>query len=100
MALDDLSGSETDVLDGIRDYTLEELIEVYNEEIVRRAVGYMQSLEEADEEYRKSGSADEFKDKWSEAFGVEPSEQVDDAATEWAGKMEEEGLGIGGESNE
>lgn len=90
MSLDNLSDSETDVLDGIRDSTIQELVDEYNEEIVRRGVEYMASLERADKNFRDV--TEEDMEKGYEKAGVDGD--TSDASAKWAEEAGSEGIGI------
>jgi len=72
------------------DVSVGELREKFGEEAVRRGIGYMSSLSEADSNYRDADK-DDMKDGYSKA-GVEGD--VDGVAEKWAAEMESNGLGL------
>lgn len=101
MSLDELVPDEqaehlTEMSD---DTTIQDLINIYGKEAVRRGLSYMASLEQADQEFRESASeSDEYGKRFTEAQTdgeVEVDEKtVDKVNEDWQDAMEGDGLGL------
>lgn len=80
------------------DVTVRDLISMYGEEAVRRGLSYMESLAEAEEEFKQSvEESDEYAERVIE--GVTDPENIDPEKREeinsrWAEGMQEGGLGL------
>lgn len=89
-----MSGNEHEVLD----ITIRELIDIHGEEAVRRGLSYMESLSEAEQNFKEaagesSGYAEET------AKGVNMEDEMDPETREeinnrWAEGMKDGGLGL------
>lgn len=76
--------------------TVQDLINHHGEEIVKRGLSYMESLRQADKNYRGSGDPDELKRGYDEGgVNVQEDEQkAEEITSRWAEAMNEKGLGI------
>lgn len=90
-----------------KDLTVEELVDIYGKEAVRRGLSYIINLQSADEAYRQSANSEkseEFIQKTAEGVaqmepgqGVDPDElpeSAQEAQSAWENQMEEKGLGL------
>lgn len=79
--------------------TIQELINMYGEEAVRRGVVYIDNLAESEREYmnaaREGGYAEELADSISE--GEVPEDKEEELDSKWKEGMESSGLGIDNE---
>lgn len=92
MGIEDIGKDEFPV---DKELTVEELIEMYGEEPVRRGIQYLMSLYKADKNYRESVDEGKMKEGYERGYGVEGSKgKVDDAVGKWGQSMKERGLGI------
>ena len=95
MSLEDVAGERTvadEVMEFPEDWGVSDLIQIFGEEATRRGIQYMNSLVEADKEYRESANPEDLDEGWEEGYEVE---DVDTKASDkWAESMEEKGLGI------
>lgn len=77
------------------DLTVGELKEFFGEEVVRRGIQYMNSLREADHNFRQSANPEQMEEGYKKiANSEEISERAQEGAEEWSSKMEEGGLGL------
>lgn len=76
--------------------TISDLIELYGKEAVKRGLGYMASLHEADQNYRENTNTEDFKSGLEDA-GIEGLNEDSEVVQKWKGKSEEEGLGLDNE---
>lgn len=85
--------------------TVEQLVQIYGREPVRRGLSYIINLRKADESYRRSANTEksqEFIQKTAEGVSesgqeIDPSElpeSAQEAQSAWEEKMEEKGLGL------
>jgi len=95
MGVQDLP-EDDDELEGRRDLTVGELVDIYGKEAVRRGLEYMESLQEADQEFRKSANPEDLSEGLEEAFDVENIEDPD-SSERWAESVKEDGLGLDNE---
>jgi len=89
------------------DLTVQQLVDIYGKEAVRRGLSYIINLQSADESYRQAANPEksqEFIQKTAEGVAeVEPGQEIDpeelpesakEAQSEWEKQMEEKGLGL------
>lgn len=77
------------------DTTIQELVDIYGEEAVRRGLVYIDRLSEADQNFRESADPGDMKKGVKEAFNVSSTgEEVDKASEKWKEAVEKQGLGI------
>lgn len=77
-----------------RSLTVEEVIDRYGKEAVRRGMEYMLSLQDADANYRQSArDTDGYSEEVTEAYTGERTE-MEELDERWSESMEERGLGI------
>lgn len=75
--------------------TVEELIDIYGEEIVTRGLAYMDSLEEADKEFRENTESDYATDYAEGIGGGDISEDKRQELNDrWSESIQDNGLGI------
>lgn len=73
---------------------MQDLVDLYNKEAVRRGILYMESLSRADEEYRGSVNEDKMEEGYRNA-GVEGSgDDMENVSSQWAEGMKDSGLGL------
>lgn len=90
MGVNDLAEDEQIPFDD--SVTIGQLKKMYGEEVVRRGVEYMLSLQDADQEFRQSIQSEDLDEGWEEGYGVDDIET--DASDKWAEKSKEKGLGL------
>lgn len=73
--------------------TVSELIDIYGEEAVFRAIKYMHSLSDADENYRNAISSEDMEEGYHDA-GVQEGDAVEKSSDKWERESSESGLGI------
>lgn len=84
-----------DELDIYSSTTVGELEDRYGEEVVRRALKYMDNLSEADENYRESADPDDMEEGYRRGFDIDEDEEINqEASNSWSEAMQDEGLGI------
>lgn len=94
MGVEDLS-DENKQLPVEEHTTVQQLINIYGREAVRRGLEYIENLSEADKAYRESPEEDQLKQGVERAYDVEKSgENVEEAENKWARAMEDKGLGL------
>ena len=88
------------------DMTIRELKEHFGGEVVRRGIQYMQSLKEADKNFRESADSKKMEEGYKKAAGTltggesdgndedELPESVQEGSNKWASNMEDSGLGL------
>ena len=85
------------------DITVSDLRDMYGDEAVDRALSYMESLSEADENFRESVSQEQMEEGYDEAAktytddeDAEASDRtkVEQASRKWAEESSESGLGL------
>lgn len=92
------SDSQSNDIAGIPpDTTIEDLARMYSREAVKRGISYMDSLADADRQFRESASREDMSEGYAEADLDTDHENVQEASEEWADSMEESGLGINDE---
>lgn len=77
--------------------TVQQLVDMYGEECVRRGLKYITNLAEADKSFRESADPNDMREGYSRGITggeVDPDEIEGDAPVTWAERMEENGLGI------
>jgi len=102
MGLDSLTDEDLATLvgrvdkDSADEITLSDLKDAYGDEPVRRAITYMESLREADENYRNADSGDDYSERFAEGIMGEDAEGADlsDAQSRWEEGMKESGIGL------
>jgi len=79
--------------------TVGQLKQMYGEEVVRRALQYMNSLVEADEQFRQSADPKQMEEGYKQIEGVgdELPEEAKEGSEQWAEAMQDSGLGISDE---
>ena len=79
--------------------TVGQLKQMYGEEVVRRALQYMNSLVEADEQFRQSADPKQMEEGYKQIEGVgdELPEAAKKGSEKWAEAMQDSGLGISDE---
>lgn len=82
----------------LSEVTIRDLIDMYGHEAVRRGLSYMESLSEAEDNYKQSTEeqadyAEGFIDQTADPEDV-PKEKRAEINNKWAEGMEESGLGL------
>lgn len=90
MGIQDLVPGEDSLIDH-PDLTVQDLIDMFGREAVRRGLEYTRSLSEADQEFRQSADPDRMTEGYREA-GVDG--EVEPVSNKWAQSSREGGLGL------
>lgn len=102
MGLDSLTDEDLATLvgrvdkDSADEITLADLKDAYGDEPVRRAITYMESLREADKNYRNADPGNEYSERFAEGIIGEGAEDADlsDAQSSWEEAMKDSGIGL------
>lgn len=94
MGIQDLVPGEESLIDHT-ELTVQDLIDMYGREAVRRGLEYTRSLSDADKEFRESADPDRMTEGYREA-GVDG--EVDPVSEKWASSSREGGLGLDDDS--
>lgn len=83
----------------LSDITVRDLVDMYGKEAVRRGISYMESLAEAEEEFKQSIDNDpEYAEQYTKGVAGDPEEVPESKREEinsaWAEGMREGGLGL------
>ena len=77
------------------DLTIGELKQHFGEEVVRRGIQYMNSLKEADENFRDSADPEDMQEGYKKfSDRSELGDEAKEGSDKWARAMEEGGLGL------
>lgn len=86
------------------DITVSDLKDMYGEEAVNRGLSYMESLSDADENFKESVSPEQMEEGYDEAAKtysddedatVSDKTKVEEASEKWAEETKDNGLGLG-----
>lgn len=91
------SGQTDDPLEGLREWSIGDLEEMFGTSAVARAMSYLKSLEQAQQAYKESTPGRHYKEGLADAFDMdvdELGERVDSATDRWRESMEDKGLGL------
>lgn len=92
MGVQDLEEDE-DSLIRQNDLTIADLKDIFGREATKRALNYLEGLGEAEQNFKESAKGEKMRESYKETYG-EGSEQMSEAAKEWAEAMEDDGLGL------
>lgn len=99
MGVDSLIDEDDDELGVDPEATIQDLINLYGPEVVKRGISYMESLRKADENFKKAADPETMKDGYVNIAGSEDlSDEVKEASEKWADAMEG-GLRLDGEDD-
>lgn len=91
MGVRDLIGDDLPVDENT---TVADLVDKHGKEIVKRGLEYMDSLDEADREYKRAADDTEMSKGYERAGVDSDDENVDKASTKWARAVKVRGLGV------
>ena len=91
MSLEDLAGGDAELTEEMMTLSVSDLVDEYGKEAVRRGLEYMNSLSEADENFKESVTEDNLEEGYREA-GIKGD--LDPVTSHWAEQSKQEGLGL------